>query len=123
MEFMSYIQSGQVNINSYKNHIIVFNNKGTYTYKYMQTVNNIEIYQPDYRYGFKSTVGIVREKEQNNAILEGQFLSNIEVISFKKVDTYRTIFGVNKQILLFDRGADFRLQLMVDYLKKQTKSI
>jgi len=112
-------QNGEINIGDYVDTVIEFRSGGTYAYKFSQINNGIEIYQPDYRYGLKSTIGIKREKEQNNQILEGQPLKNIEIVSFLGVKKYRTVLGASKQILIFDRAADFRLELVMKALEKK----
>jgi len=50
--------------------------------------------------------------------LEGQPLRNIQLVSFIKVISYRTILGVNKQILMFDRANDFRVAVIVKVFKE-----
>lgn len=121
-EFINDAQLGRININSYKGYVIEIFDNGTYGFKFSQLINGVEIYQPDYRYGLKLTVGIRRDKDQKSTPLEGQPLKNIKQTSFIKVDNYRTILGVNKQILMFDRAIDFRVAVVKEMLKKSQKN-
>jgi len=117
-DFVVSAENGSININDYKDYAIEFSENGDYAYKFSQLINGTEIYQPDYRYGLKLTVGIKRDKDQNSQPLEGQILKNIKVVSFKGIETYKTILRVNKQILIFDRAIDFRVSAVKEALKK-----
>ena len=120
-DFVSSAENGSIDINNYKDYVIEFSDNGDYAYKFSQQINDVEIYQPDYRYGLKLTVGIRRDKEQKSQPLEGQVIKNIKVVSFKGVETYTTILRFNKQILIFDRAINFRVSAFEEALKKVNK--
>jgi len=117
-DFVSSAENGSININDYKDYVIEFSSNGDYAYKFSQLINGVEIYQPDYRYGLKLTVGIKRDKDQKDQPLEGQVINNIKVVSFKGVETYMTILRLNKQILIFDRAKNFYVSALEKALKK-----
>ena len=117
-DFLADAQNGLININDYKGYVIYFKSHGTYAYKFSQYVNGIDIYQPDYRYGLKSTLGIKRVKENTNHPLEGQPLKNIEYTSFIGIDSYSTVLGAKKQIIIFDRAVNFRMELFEYIMNK-----
>lgn len=115
-DFISEAQNGNININDYKGYVILSENSGTRAYKFSQLVEGVEMYHPDYRFGLNVSVGIKRDKEETNQPLEGQPLQNTETVSFLGVQTYRTVLGTNKQILMFDRAIDFRVAYMQKWI-------
>ncbi|WP_373033567.1 hypothetical protein [Sulfurovum sp.] len=117
-QFIRLAEAGSISINDYKQYVIHFRDSGTYAYKFTQLAQGIEMYQPNYRYGVNSTLGIKRIKENKNQPLEGQLLNNIEYVSFIGVSTYKTVLGANKQIVLFDRAIDFKVALVQDILEE-----
>ena len=121
--FIRDAEYGNININDYKGYVISNNEDGTYAYKFSQLVKDIEMYHPDYRYGLKLSVGIKRDKAQTNMPLEGQPLQSTGIISFIGVQTYKTVLGVNKQILMFDRAGKYRVAYATSILKALEKKL
>ena len=81
------------------------------------------MYQPNYRYGLKVSVGIKRDKAQTNMPFEGQPLQNIGLIHFIGVKNYRTVLGANKQILMFDRAGKYRVAYATSIMKALEKKL
>lgn len=122
-QFITLSEQGSININDYKQYVIHFRDSGTYAYKFTQLVRGVEMYQPNYKYGVNSTLGIKRIKENTNQPLEGRPLGNIEYVSFIGVSTYKTVLGANKQIVLFDRAIDFKVAIAEDILNELSKRL
>lgn len=105
--FIRDAEEGRIDINDYKKYVIASTQEREKAYKFSQLINNIEVYQPDYRFRLNLTIGIKRSTEKNTP-LEGQVLKDVIPVSFIGVETYTTILGVQKQILMFDRAEKFR---------------
>jgi len=98
----------RLNINDYKNYIIANQTGGTYAYTFSRVLDDIEIYQPNKKYGWIFALGIKRHKGQNNNLKKGTPLLNTKTVRFLGVSEYKTIFGIKQKILLFDRAENFR---------------
>jgi len=108
-KFTSEYEYGRLDVNDYKNYVISNQAGGTYAYTFTRVSDGIEIYQPDKKYGWVTTLGIKRHKEQRNKLKKGSPLLDTKTVSFLGVSTYKTIFGVYQRILLFDRAQTFRV--------------
>jgi len=113
------VQSGETDIGKYKNYVIKFDSIGTKAYRFSQLINGIEIYQPVHGYHLKPTIGIRRNKVNENLLVEGQPLTNIEYVSFEGIDSYTTVLGASKQIVMFNRATNFK----VAYIQQIFKNI
>ena len=107
-KFTAEYEYGHIDINDYRGYVISNKSSGTYAYKFLKIVGNLEIYQPDRKYGWIVAVGIKRDKGQTNLPLLDSPLLNVGTISFLGVSNYKTIYGVYKKILVFDRAKKFR---------------
>jgi len=108
-KFISAYEFGRIDINDYTNYIISNTARGTYAYKFFKLVNDIEIYEPDSKYGWLHTVGIKRDKGETGKIGVGTPMKNTKIVSFLGMSTYKTIYGVYKKILVFDRAPKFKV--------------
>ena len=102
-KFTSEYEYGHIDINDYRNYVISNKAGGTYAYTFSRVLDGIEIYQPDKKYGWVRTLGIKRNKQQKNKLLRGEPLLNTQTVSFLGTSQYKTIFGIYKKILIFER--------------------
>jgi hypothetical protein len=106
-KFTSEYEYGHIDINDYRGYVISTKSSGTYAYKFLKKVGDLEIYQPDRKYGWVLAVGIKGNKGKTNLLLDSPLL-NVRTISFLGVSNYKTKYGVYKKILVFDRAKKFR---------------
>jgi len=107
-KFISEYEYGRIDINDYKNYIISNTARGTYAYKFSKLINETEVYQPNSKYGWVHAVGIKREKGQTDELRVGSPMRDTQVVRFLGISNYKTIYGVYKKILVFDRATKFR---------------
>ena len=107
-KFTGEYEYGHIDINDYIGYVILNKSTGTYAYKFLKMVDNIEIYQPDSRYGWVLTVGVKRDNRQMDLPPLGSPLLNVGTVSFLGGSNYKTRYGVYKKILVFDRAKKFR---------------
>lgn len=108
-KFISEYEYGRMDINEYKNYVIANKAGATYAYKFLKIVNDTEVYEPNSKYGWVNAVGIKRSKGQRDTPLVGAPMRNTKVVSFLGVSNYKTIYGVYKKILVFNRAEKFRM--------------
>jgi len=107
-KFTGEYEYGHIDINDYRGYVVSNKSSGTYAYKFLKIVGDIEIYQPERKYGWVLAVGIKRYNGQVNLPPLGSPLLNVGTVSFLGVSNYKTIYGVYKKILVFDRAKNFR---------------
>ena len=107
-KFTGEYEYGHIDINDYIGYVISNKSNGTYAYKFLKIVGDIEIYQPDKKYGWVLTVGIKRDKRQRDLPAIGSPLLNVGIVSFLGSSDYKTRYGVYKKLLIFDRAKKFR---------------
>jgi len=107
-KFTSEYEYNHIDINNYRDYVISNKSSGTYAYKFLKIVGDIEVYQPDIKYGWILALGIKQDKKHINAPLLGSPLLNVGTVSFLGESNYKTKYGVYKKILIFDRAKKFR---------------
>ena len=107
-KFTGEYEYGHIDINDYRGYVISSKSSGTYAYKFLKIVGDMEIYQPDRKYGWVLPVGIKRDNRQMDTLDVGSPLLNVGIVSFLGGSNYKTKYGVYKKILVFDRAKKFR---------------
>jgi len=108
-KFTSEYEFGHIKINDYRGYIISSTSNGTYAYRFSRLVDNMEIYEPDKKYGWVLALGIKRDKNRRMKLPKAKApLRDTKIMRFLGIGKYKTIYGVSKNILVFDRAEDFR---------------
>jgi len=108
-KFTSEYEFGHIKIDDYRGYIISTSSRGTYAYRFSRLVNGMEIYEPDKKYGWVLALGIKRDKSKRVKLPKVKSpLRDTKIVSFLGISTYKTIYGVSKKVLVFDRAEDFR---------------
>ena len=111
--FVIAAEHGEINLGDYKGCLIITKHTGSYAWTFSEFRDGVEIYHPDYRFDHKVSIGIVRDKDQKNEQIEGQPIRNTQFMTFRGIKYYTTALGARKQILMFDRAGDFRINLFM----------
>ncbi len=102
-QFVAEYEYGRIDIHNYKDYIISNSSGATYAYLYSKRIEDISLYTPNSKYGWVHTIGIKLHDKDAPEPQRGEPLKDTRTVKFLGVHKYKTIFGVYKKFLLFER--------------------